>query len=597
MAILLLNGLIHAQSDWVHPGADGKLVYKTDANGNKVMDFSSAGYMGGGVAIPAVPVKVTLKPSGNDDKAALQDAINQVAKMPLADGFRGAVLLSAGTFHTSGPVDINVSGVVVRGSGSGKNGTLILATGGSLFRMTGSGSPAASGSSVNISGAYVPSGSMSINVDDASSFAVGDNILVTKKVTATWISYVGMDKLYRANALGVMEHQTWIAPGTKINTDRTITAISGKKITFDAPITDNFDSKYLGSPVGTVAKYSFPGRLSHCGLEDLKIVASPNADGFTSFQTDASIDCWVRNVSIQDGVGCFQVGRTAKRITVDSVIINHTVASTVVAKPADYLCLGTLILYNKCQAIGEGSWPWTTGSTGTGPMVVLNFKSAQTLGITPHARWTTGILTDGGSLPNAPKGNPGLSYRNRGIMGSGHGWTTGWSVAWNVNTPYFLVSNAPGSINWAIGGVGAKTSLADPDGVYDHFNSMVTPNSLYLQQLQERLGVQALKNIGYGAGLTALSQPQSQSRDVSNRGSFNASVTGGTLSYTLSHPGSAVIGIYGTNGASVGSAKVAGNAGENRMELGLLARGYAQGLYFVNISAEGLSRRLSVVLN
>src|SRR6476619_4480921 len=56
-----------ATSSWVYPGPDGKLVYKTTPAGDKIMDFSHAGYMGGGVAIPDVPVKITVKPEGRED--------------------------------------------------------------------------------------------------------------------------------------------------------------------------------------------------------------------------------------------------------------------------------------------------------------------------------------------------------------------------------------------------------------------------------------------------------------------------------------------------------------------------------------------------
>ncbi|MDB5047542.1 MAG: hypothetical protein JWO30_613 [Fibrobacteres bacterium] len=591
--LFLWAGSGHAQATWVHPGSDGKLVYKTDADGNRVMDFSSAGYGGGGVAIPTVPIKVTVHPSGGDDRAAIQNAIDQVAKAPMVAGFRGAVFLAAGTFHTSGPVDIAASGVVVRGAGAGKNGTIIASTGGSLFHMAGSGSRTL-GPAANLADAYVPSGSQSANVENASAFSVGDQILITKTVTAAWVAHVGMDKLYRDDANGVSVHQTWLAPGTKITTDRTIAAIDGKKLTFDAPITDNFDSKYLGSPVGTVSKYAYAGRISQCGIEDLKIVAPADANSFVSVQMDAALDCWARNLVIQDGVGCFHVERYAKRITVDSVVITHTVVSTDVARPADFLCIGTQVLFNKCQSNGTGSWSWTTGSTGTGPMVVLNYRTTQNSGISPHARWTTGILTDGGVMSDAPKGAAGISYRNRGIMGSGHGWTTGWSVAWNVTTPYFLVSNAPGSINWAIGGVGTKTSIdGDPDGIFDHFNSMVTPASLYLAQLQERLGAQAVKNIGYAAALTDISAPRARL----DPGPFQASLLGSTLSYTLSHAGSVVIGLYRTNGAALASSRVAANAGENRADLERLAGAHAPGLYFVNVSLEGGSRRFSLLLN
>src|SRR3954447_9460845 len=59
-----------AASQWVYVAANGKLAYKPlNANGDRIMDFSYAGYMGGGVPLPTVPVVQTLHPSGSDDTA------------------------------------------------------------------------------------------------------------------------------------------------------------------------------------------------------------------------------------------------------------------------------------------------------------------------------------------------------------------------------------------------------------------------------------------------------------------------------------------------------------------------------------------------
>src|SRR5687767_14222731 len=70
-------------SEWVYPGPKGKLVYKTTPGGDRIMDFSHAGYMGGGVALPTVPVKRTVKPSGGeDDVTAIQAAIDEVSALP-----------------------------------------------------------------------------------------------------------------------------------------------------------------------------------------------------------------------------------------------------------------------------------------------------------------------------------------------------------------------------------------------------------------------------------------------------------------------------------------------------------------------------------
>src|SRR4051812_33796184 len=82
-------------SEWVRSGKEGKLVYKRTPAGDRLLDFSYAGYMGGGVPLPSVPVKFPLHPSGKDDTQPIQSAIDAVAAMPLVNGFRGAVLLEA----------------------------------------------------------------------------------------------------------------------------------------------------------------------------------------------------------------------------------------------------------------------------------------------------------------------------------------------------------------------------------------------------------------------------------------------------------------------------------------------------------------------
>ena len=80
-----------AVSSWVFVGADGHLHYKTDAQGNRIMDFSSAGYRRGGVALPVLPAVTTLSPGTGDQTATIQAAIDAAAKgTPDANGFRGA---------------------------------------------------------------------------------------------------------------------------------------------------------------------------------------------------------------------------------------------------------------------------------------------------------------------------------------------------------------------------------------------------------------------------------------------------------------------------------------------------------------------------
>jgi autotransporter-associated beta strand protein len=492
--LLTTAGSRAVTNSWVYFGTNGNLSYQVTSNGNQIMDFSEAGYMGGGVAIPTIATVQTLNPSGGDDTSALQSAINSVASRSLVNGVRGALQLGAGTFIVSGQLNINASGVVLRGAGSGAGGTTLQMTNASpftLLSLSGSGSPSKSGT-VSLTDPYIPSGTNTVVVSSASGFSVGDTILLNRTVTTNWIHFMGMDTLVRSGVT-----QTWISAGTVITTDRKIQQINGNHITLDAPVTDSFDTNYLGIPAGTMSKYSWSGRISQVGLEHLHILAPAATNGYQAFNMANIVDSWARDITIQDGINSVVVQNSAKRCTVDNVSINRTLAITG-DPPADYTVTGTQILMNKCSCNGTGVWPFVTQATGTGPIVALQFFSAETRGVEPHQRWSVGLLTDNCSLPNAPSGEQGIAYFDRGTDGSGHGWTMGWGVAWNDVTPYFLVTEAPGTLDWVIGGIGSQTSKSgQQNGVYDHFGSIVTPHSIYLEQLKERLGGAAVENIGY----------------------------------------------------------------------------------------------------
>jgi len=497
-AFILAGMMSYAQkSDWVYTGGDGKLVYKALPAGDKIMDFSNAGYMGGGVAIPDVGVKATLKPVDSDNAEAIQSAIDQVAKMPLVNGFRGAVLLGAGKYDCSKTININTSGVVLRGTGSGEKGTVINMTGDPhvCIAVKPKITIALTDVKSTLSDAYVPSGTKTFNVAGAVGFAPGEVIQIIRPVTPQWLAFMGMDNLVRDG-----KKETWV--NGDIGTERVIEKVSGNSITVTVPLTDSYDAKYTGTV--TVRGVNVWNEQSQIGIENFRIVSAAQSvtitQGHNSGITMGGIsDGWIRNMELFNTVNSVSV--TGKRITVDNLSIMHDVPTLGAAKPADLNGSGSQVLFNHCNITGANVFYLATGAKVSGPIVLLNCVFRGGGWIQPHQRWATGLLVDNCQVPGG-----GIEFMNRGEMGSGHGWAIGWAVAWNCTAKSFLNQQPPGSQNWIIGCKGdiehkgmpfEKSNPILPDGITDSHNRAVTPQSLYLTQLKERLGVQALKNIGY----------------------------------------------------------------------------------------------------
>ena len=503
-----------ATSEWVHPGPDGKLVYKTTPAGDRIMNFSSAGYMGGGVALPTVPVKRTVQPSGGtDDTAAIQAAIDDVSMMPLEKGFRGAVLLAPGIFTCPNTIYIPASGVVLRGSGAdGKEMSTIKMLGGRhvaiATRNVGGGRRGrqSAGDQIEtnsartfIADAYVPSGAMTFAVADAKGFVVGDTIEIRRPVTAEWVKFMGMDNLTRDG-----KPQTWIRAGTSIPIERRIAAISGNKITLDVPLSDSFDARYLNPPGTTVAKINSPARLTQIGIENLHIQSPPQhvnhtQELYTAIRLNGQ-DCWMRDVNIDETMNSVSLG--GRRITLERVTVTRKIDHVGASKPAEFAPNGDQILLDRCAVNADNVWFAATGGGHSGPIVLLNCAFSGNGHIEGHMRWTTGMLLDNCTLPDG-----GIDFKNRGAMGSGHGWGMGWAVAWNCTAKTYVVQQPPGAFNWAIGCIGESVPTARPfdsepklpEGTFDSRGKPVAPQSLYLTQLAERLGPQALKNLGYSS--------------------------------------------------------------------------------------------------
>jgi hypothetical protein len=503
--LVLAAGTMLAQSKWAQLGPDGKLVYAHSPQGDRIVDFSYAGYHGGGVALPNVKGAKLVAPSGADDSASIQAAIDEVSQLPLAHGQRGAVVLAPGLFHCAKTLTITASGVVLRGAGTGaKAGTTIELTGEPHLGISVEGKLNVKKlSSTTITDAYVPSGTMVIHVADASKIYPGDTVQIAKPVTAAWIKFMGMDTLVRDG-----RPEKWVGEND-LTARRTVTNISGNSLTLQVPLTDDIDAKFLGGTPATVSDVQVSGQIAEDGIESLRIIApklaialgkDPQFDGIAMKN---AVDSWIRSVNLEDTTNSVGINSGTERVTVVQVDVLQRVPVTTPAKPFDFSVNGTQILIDRCSGKGDQVFYMATQAREQGPVVLLHSKFAGNGHVQPHQRWSTGLLVDGSEALGG-----GIDLMNRGTMGSGHGWPIGWSVLWNNIAGDFVVQQPPGSANWSIGDRGPHSlqpmpttggpKLTDlPSGIVESPGKPVEPASLYLQQLKDRLGPAALKAIGY----------------------------------------------------------------------------------------------------
>ena len=490
----------------VHPGPDGKLVYKPyDAQGDTIPDFSNCGYEGGGVALPDVATKLTLHPVGHgaDDTARIQQAIDKLSRFPMGhDGYRGALLLTAGTYHIAGTLRIQSSGIVLRGAGEDQ--TTLLATGSKqriVVHVDGPRRIKRLGGEVKMTDAYVPVGARSFQVADAAGLHRGDHVLVIRHGNAAWIHTIGMDHIMPRPKHPSKTHK-W--KPFDLRFDRVITAVQGKRVTVDAPITCAIDQKWGG---GDVERFK-EQRIDHVGVENLRIDSDFDRSKTRKYHGkkyfcdeghathavtfDHVINGWARHITAVHMVnGTADTGRGAKWITIENCTSLKQVSIITGGRRYPFTISGQLVFVYRCKT-SEARHAFPINSRVPGPSVFLDCTSVQNYADSgPHQRWSVGQLWDN------VQGT--LRTQDRQWMGTGHGWAGANDVYWNCSGQ-LIVQQPPTAQNFAIGFVGKKLKpsfpqMHHPFGYTDHWGAHVTPRSLYLAQLRDRLGPDAVRNI------------------------------------------------------------------------------------------------------
>tara|TARA_B100000809_G_scaffold48251_1_gene42956 strand:+ start:11111 stop:14068 length:2958 start_codon:yes stop_codon:yes gene_type:complete len=490
------------QSSILHYNEDDRLVYHSDKDGNRITDFSHVGYKNGEAALPIVPVVLQINPILGDNTAHIQAAINQVEAMPLdQNGHRGALLLGPGNYSVYGTLYVNRSGVTLRGSGDGENpatNTIIRGVGNTpnkrtlivigTNKRTGFGGRV-SGTTQNITSEYIPVGSRTITVADASKYSVGNNIVIKHPSTAAWLSAV--------NYGDVAGDDPWNPGEIDMIFNRYITQIVGDKIKFDTPLYHELD-KSLSQAF--VYVYNGSSQISECGIENMRFfveTAGSSSDGNHVYDCVDMIgvrDSWAKNIT------ALHMGDAGIKL---EEATRCTVTNSKVLEPHGPISGGwrynfyvgdntTNILVKNCvSSKGRHAFVSNGASKANGIVFTECSSTGDYTRSESHRRWGQGMLWDNISW-SATSSYGILGLHNRGNYGTGHGWSITNGVAWNIDAPnnQIAVQKPPIGQNYAIG----CDATVDNDGPFPQSVGYIEGTgehmeiqSLYAAQLNERL--------------------------------------------------------------------------------------------------------------
>lgn len=485
--------------------AGEKLKFGLDDRGDRIPDFSYCGYQASEKPIPDIPVKVLIPEISGDASGVIQSAINYVSSLPLdSNGFRGTILLEKGSFELWESLIIRSSGVVLRGSGSGRNGTILKGMGvdrKTLIQISGNGYREM-GEPIQLAEDYFPVNSTKLVFKETHSFLPGDQVLVMRPSTSAWLALIGADQI------GGDDFRTKWTPGDfDINWDRTIVSVTPNSITIDAPITNALDPNFGG---GSVASFTWEGRIRNVGVENLHCMSSHDASNpkdenhrWMAITLNKVCDAWVRRVEAEHFVSsAVAVWKGARRITIEDCKSLAPVGEAGNFRRYSFHTLGQQVLFQRCYA-EHAYHAFSVGFTAPGPNAFVQCYShmpgnfSGTIG-----GWATGVLFD---RVTEDGGNISLSYRD--MNGQGGGWSAANSLCWQCRASKLILSSPPGAQNWAFGNWAQRQGK----GHHEWPHTFLNPESFFYAQLKARTeerDIEFEKILSYTSDETTAPTPQ-----------------------------------------------------------------------------------------
>ncbi|ORZ04777.1 hypothetical protein BCR42DRAFT_444073 [Absidia repens] len=493
--------------------ASGQLVYPAyNDGGDRLLDFSSAGYKEGLQIIPntstLVKAVVEAKSHQADDTDRIQKALDWVGDLPLDPntGFRGAVQLQPGTYNLRHPLVLGISGVILQGDAMG--GTILENRSDSnlLIRITGKSNVLAK-KRAPISDESIPVGSTIVTVKHADRrFQEGDTVVVAVNFNAAWIEAIGMNIIHPKG--DTTKNNGW-KPG-RFEHLRRVVEVQGDRVTLNSPLTTRLEQRYGGGYVEIYKSH----RVQQIGVQHLTLIDPRNAERtkedimqsqktkvkdyrFASemfdqvaIEMDHAENCWFNQVTSIWWRNLIRMGTNTLAITLQQCRHTFPPGNSRMSGPATPLVgqfafeiSGQQILIDQCH-VEHNFHAYSFKGRIPGPNVISHSTAVGRLGdVGPHMKWSSGQLYDNCNIEGQ------LIIQDRFDAGSGHGWSGANSVVWNsVAHTGMVVQSPPLGQNFILGSSSkrGKARKNHPWAWEELKDSRIHPQSLYLVQLYER---------------------------------------------------------------------------------------------------------------
>jgi hypothetical protein len=492
------------ESQAVFYGSDRKLSYAIDAEGNRIPDFSFAGFEYGAVP-PTVPQVFYIEGNkgmddGSDDTMRIQAALDQVGQRQMQNGYRGAVVLGPGIFNLQGTITLNRNGVVLRGSGNSgdpTNSTVLMARGDATAArvVLGSGNDNgwnddAQGTRSNVTTTLVPVGSRVFQVGDASRLSPGDNIIIVQPITMAWLAAMNNGE--------TGSDPPWTTDLGPIMYNRRIVDKRGDELTIDAPVFHHLDASLSQSFVYRTRRVNI---VNHVGIENLWVDtafddANPENHTANSIDVVGVEDAWIRDVvTIRFTYAGVRL-QNAVRITMTDVEADDPKANRGVGRMHNFAldARSQLVLFTGCHAQnGRHHFAASAPMTSSGNVVLRSTSDSPTDDEVSGAfrPFNAGILFD--NVTEHGEGSAELGCTSEAGLSNGHGWSAVHSVLWNYHFDRArgYVEKPPTAQNYAIGRgslsgrIGACGNTTP--GFIEQNSGPLRQESLYEAQICDRL--------------------------------------------------------------------------------------------------------------